>query len=375
MSTFDLRAHTILLAVSGSRAYGLHTDASDVDVRGVAIPPLARLLGLPAPFEQADSAEEIAVFHADLLPHEQAIAERTKLEGSVYALRKLVRLASDCNPNILDVLFCRDAEVRRITPTGEHLRAHRALFLSQRARHSYAGYATAQLKRIHTHRRWLLDPPKAPPERADFDLPPMPEIPTSQLQAAEAAIRKQIDRWEIDYDTLPGSQVVRIQARIARVLAEQGLDADAQWRAAARHVGLHDNLIEHMQRERAYGSARRKWGQFLHWQRSRNPERAALEAEYGYDTKHAAHLVRLLRMGREIMETGQVHVWREHDRDELLGIRRGAWSFDALIEHTDAERAALHEAAAASTLRDRVDREAIDALVLELMGRALGVDL
>lgn len=36
---FDLRAHAILLVVPGSRAFGVHTDASGVDVTGIAIPP------------------------------------------------------------------------------------------------------------------------------------------------------------------------------------------------------------------------------------------------------------------------------------------------------------------------------------------------
>ena len=248
---FDLRAHTILLAVAGSRAYGLHTDSSDIDLRGVALPPVRRLLSLHPEFDQADDQGEIAVFMADLPPEEQAIARESGLEGSVYGLRKLVRLASDCNPNILDVLFCDEAHLRRVSPAGERLRAERRLFLSTRARHTYAGYARAQLKRIRNHRQWLLEPPKREPTRADFGLPDMPEIPGEQLAAAEAAVRKKMDGWEIDYGELPGSQVVALQERIAEVLAEQELGADALWASAARHVGLSDNLIDHMQRERS----------------------------------------------------------------------------------------------------------------------------
>ncbi|MFT5459435.1 MAG: putative nucleotidyltransferase, partial [Myxococcota bacterium] len=57
---FDLVAHTELLIVGGSRAYGLHTDASDVDLKGVAIPPRAWILGYRRTFAQVDDADTIA---------------------------------------------------------------------------------------------------------------------------------------------------------------------------------------------------------------------------------------------------------------------------------------------------------------------------
>jgi predicted nucleotidyltransferase len=56
-------------------------------------------------------------------------------------------------------------------------------------------------------------------------------------------------------------------------------------------------------------------------------KRKELARHLGYDTKHAAHCVRLLRMGCEMMETGELRVDRSRiDRDELLAIKRGEWS-------------------------------------------------
>lgn len=49
------------------------------------------------------------------------------------------------------------------------------------------------------------------------------------------------------------------------------------------------------------------------------------------NTKHAMHLVRLLRMGQEIMETGRVIV-RRPDAEELLGIRNGSHSYGEIVE-------------------------------------------
>ena len=54
------------------------------------------------------------------------------------------------------------------------------------------------------------------------------------------------------------------------------------------------------------------------------PKRRELVKKYGYDTKNAAHLIRLLRMGNEFLQTGELQVDRTNiDRDQLLAIKNG----------------------------------------------------
>lgn len=382
---FALFDRTVLLTVAGSRAYGIHTATSDVDVKGTAIPTAPYFFGFTRHFAQSDSAGELAVF-ADLLTgEERAAVAASKLEGTVYDLRKFLTLAADNNPNILDVLFCRDAEVRRETRAGRLLREHRDRFLSARAKHTFTGYATAQLKRIKGHRKWLLDPPKEKPTRAAFGLPEHTLLPADQIAAANAAVRKEIDGWELDLTGLPDAEIVHLQGRIADQLSRMqvvlgfgGVD-DMKWLAAARLVGLDDNLILVMQREREYEAAFRHFRQYEEWRTQRNSDRAALEAKYGYDTKHAGHLVRLLRMGKEILETGKVHVWRgpsadgPGDAEEIRAVRAGAWSYDALVAWAEEQNTALD---ALYQQRRYVvpkvpDRAKLDALCIELVEEAL----
>ncbi len=366
----DLQKHTILLAVAGSRAYGIHTEDSDVDLKGVAVPPKEYLLGCGLVFEQADKPSDMEPFRKLLNEVESSAANNTKLEGTVYALNKFCRLATDGNPNILDLLFCRSEDVRLATDLGEILRDKRELFISAKCKYTFSGYAFQQLQRIRLHRRWLLDPPESEPERADFAL--FEGIAPNQVKAALAAVRKVIDEWELDLSRLDKSERVPIMQGVANFLAEFSIAGDAKWMAAARSIGYSDNFLEILDRERRWKSAREDWKKYQQWKKQRNAARSELEAKYGYDTKHGAHLFRLLKMAEEILVTGKVNVWRE-DREEILAVRRGEWSYDALLEWAEAKEAKLDEIYKAGdfTIPKSPDRVAINQLCVDLTERAI----
>ncbi|MDF1838284.1 MAG: nucleotidyltransferase domain-containing protein [Planctomycetota bacterium] len=371
---FDLRSHTHLLTISGSRAQGLHTGESDVDLKGMAIEPAGYFHGLAGEFEQADDVESMAVFGPDLNGEEWGIAGRSKLEGSVYGIRKFMRLASAANPNVLEALFCRDEEVRILTPLGRRLREARGIFLSGQCAQTFSGYAANQLARIRLHYEWHNHGPKAAPSRADFDLPEASPLPNEELEAAESAIQKQIDRWEINLSGVEAAERIQIMDRIRRTLAEMGLASDEDiWEASARWIGLDDKLVQVMKRERGYRSARADWRSYQKWKANRNVARAALEAQHGYDTKHGAHLVRLLRMGLEIAKDGRCIVWRDgHDGEELRSIRGGAWSYERLLEWSAERTAELRQLKPEQlAVPPRPDHAAIDSLCIELVEQAL----
>lgn len=303
--------HLIYETVHGSRAYGLARAGSDTDHKGVIVGPAGWYHGFIGGPEQVELG-----------------ADHVRFE-----IRKFMRLAAAANPTLLETLYTHDDDHRTVTRAGRRLLDARDAFLSRKVEQSFGGYAASQLKRIRTHRRWLLEPPKAPPSRAEFGLPERALVPRDQMGAAEA-------------------------------MREQGrLD----------ELDLSPNFLDMLDRERRYKQARTHWSQYQTWLRGRNPARAALEAAHGYDTKHAMHLVRLLRMGGEILR-GEGVIVRRPDRESLLAIRDGALDYEALAAEADALSAAIEAASATTALPDAPDEAALDALCASIVDDVLRGD-
>ena len=135
--TFDLESFILYRCVVGSRAYGLDTDASDTDRRGIYLAPADlqwSLFGAPEQFE--DNAAQ----------------------SCYWELQKFLAMALKANPNILECLY--SPMVEKVTPLGAELVAARSSFLSQMIFQTFNGYALSQFKkieqdiRVHGEVRW-----------------------------------------------------------------------------------------------------------------------------------------------------------------------------------------------------------------------------
>ena len=121
----DVSEFVVLRVVLGSRAFGLSTETSDEDRRGVYLPP--------------------ADWHWSLVkPPEQVESFAPGVEEVLWEVEKFLRLALQANPNILEVLW--SPLVTHIDDTGTGLRALRAAFLSKRLFQTYSGYVLSQFR-------------------------------------------------------------------------------------------------------------------------------------------------------------------------------------------------------------------------------------
>lgn len=105
----------------------------------------------------------------------------------------------------------------------------------------------------------------------------------------------------------------------------------------------------------------------------RGEKRAELITRYGYDTKNAAHCVRLLRMCREYLRDREFNVDRTGiDADELLAIKTGGWSQDKVIDEARKLRADMENLLAAATwLRDSPAQDEIERWLIWAIRRQL----
>lgn len=347
-----LKDNTIYLTRFGSNAYGTATPTSDLDIRGVSIPPIKEYgLGLLKNFEQAIFSEPI-----DL---------------TVFGITKFVKLAMENNPSVLEILFTDESDHIYKNEDGQKLLDIKDLFLSKKARYTMGGYAYQQIKRLKLHKSWIMRGEIPKPERKDFGLPEHNKLlPPAQMLEIEGAIRKIIEDWTIDTTGMSSDNVIKFKNELHQTLLDLKINSDEMDVYAARYLGLGDNLMEQFKKERQYKSVLRDYQNWQNWKKNRNKERAASEEKLGYDGKFAIHVVRLYEQCEDLLKTGKMIVKRPN-AEELLSIRNGAWTFDQLMEFADNKDKELDELYKISTLRREPERVKINEWLINLLSERI----
>lgn len=260
-----LGRNIIFLGLGGSHAYGMDQLGSDLDIRGAALNPKSDIL-LGKDFEQVTEVNT---------------------DTTVYSFNKMIKLLTENNPNIMEILGLKPEHYLHMTDIGCELLDNKKMFLSKVCIHTFAGYANAQLRRLEN---------KAARKVA--------------LSEKEEHILKTIEnaRYGIEpryFSTGMGSCDLYLGD------AGRGTEILADVHLSGYPLRDYEGMLSEMK------SIIRSY--------EKNSVRNEKAESHGKLGKHMAHLLRLYMMCIDILENEEIVTYRRHEHDLLMSIRNGEY--------------------------------------------------
>lgn len=278
-----------------------------------------------------------------------------------YELRKALGMMMQGNPNILSMLWVEPKHVLESSPQGDALIEDRELFATKHAYKSFVGYAHGQLQRIDRS-TGLAEKMKVAVARAWVDTGRL------RLQLVERedglipvlVVSLWVENWKqarwLQHEFIgdvqgcnsngwwwrgAGASAAKFLRAVRPLLPEQeerikqALEVEHAWSTRGRAPQTREEVERYRKAAEALGEPLSRAAPV-----PGDPEdtgrydtaymgekRRAMVEEFGFDTKNASHLIRLLRMGTEFLRTGELVVFRP-DASELLAIKHGEWSLE-----------------------------------------------
>lgn len=341
-----MRENLLVKHLAGSHAYGTNLPTSDIDYRGVFCADKINICTPFYPIKEVEDSNE----------------EDTKL----FELSHFMKLCLDCNPNVIETLWVDTQDIVYAHPAYWILRQYAPDLLSTKIAYTTVGYANSQLKRIKGHNKWINNPqPEQSPQMVDY-VSMIQHFPKQPLQLPtmppDFNLRDLVNGWRL----IPfGKDTYGIYRAAGYTPYNKTTGAlnDDYTEETRSSLGVPEYIIKFNSQE--YDAAKMQHQQYWDWKKNRNIKRSELEEKYGFDTKHAMHLVRLLRMGVEALEQGIIFVKRP-DAKELLEIRNGAWTYEQILEYGDMMQAKIDQLLTTTSLRKKPDVQLAANIMLEI---------
>lgn len=335
----------ILRVVAGSNAYGTNLPTSDWDERGIFVDKIDRVV---LPFEKIEQVQ----FRQDDIVY--------------FELSKYMPLLMTQNPNVIELIWTAPSDILYKNNLGQMLLENRSSFLSKSVKDSYVGYAMSQLGRIKGHNKWINSPqPEQQPERKDF-------VSVVWNNTDNSSFNKIIPKEGFIGFELGDNHFGLISKDKIQVEKDTWFDRVGNLNLLTRkelNILTKDNKVNPdlilKLNEKLFDESHKNWKSYWNWKKNRNEKRSELEEKHGYDTKHAMHLIRLLKTGVEIIETGNVPVKR-NDAEYLLDIRFGKYSYEEIIKESDRLCNSIKKLADNCNLREEPDYNLAKQIMIDI---------
>ncbi|MEL6864205.1 MAG: nucleotidyltransferase domain-containing protein [Bacteroidota bacterium] len=346
MTLDDLQSQNLLLfeCISGSKAYGLDLPHSDTDIKGVFILPKQQFYGLDYIPQVADNRNDVVY----------------------YELGRFIELLMKNNPNILELLATPADKIRIKHPLIDQIKPD--LFISKKCKDTFGGYAFTQIRKARGLNKKIVNP--VDKERKSIlafcqVLQEQGAIPLSQWLAIH-----QVEQAQCGLVNIPKMKdLYGLYIDRSKNLGYRGiLRKEQSTKVVLSSIPKTEKPIAYLHfNEDGYVKYCKDYKEYWDWVDQRNESRYQNNLRHGqsYDSKNMMHTFRLLDMAKEILETGQVIVKRPN-REELLAIRQGKWTFEELMSMADAKMTSIEKAYQNSQLQDEPDTQKIKQLLVAL---------
>lgn len=337
MTIQDLKNKNLLLfeAISGSRAFGLATENSDTDIRGVYYLPKEDFFGL------------------NYIPQ---ISNETN-DITYYEIGRFVELLQKNNPNILEILASPEDCIQYKHPLMDLLKTED--FLSKLCKDTFAGYAVSQIKKAKGLNKKILNPiDKERKSILDFCF-----ILEGQ---GSVPLKKWLDEDGLSHENCGLISIDHTKGMFALFYDESGT---LGYKGIIHNEEANQVSVSSVPKDEkptaylfcnldAYSVYCKEYREYWKWVAERNEDRYNVNQTHGqnYDSKNMMHTIRLLQSCEQIFKTRSLTI-RVENRDELLDIKAGNQSYENVMEKAENLIQSIENHYSTSTLPDAPDLE------------------
>jgi len=366
--------------ISGSIAYGTNLPSSDEDRRYVYILPIDYILS------------------GNII--EQVNDDTNDVVG--YELGRFLNLLSSANPNLLELLNMPEDCVVYKNPAFDIILENKDKFLTKKCKNSFAGYAHSQISKAKGQDKkqnwekdkvtrkdvldfvYVIEGEKSIPWKTwnkykgcDEKFCGVVNVPNARDVYAVYfdEVANMCFSESVAENVRESAKCLRKESELSMGFGYKGIVKIGEGTNAAESNQLRLSSIPKGQtpicniiyNKDGYTMHCKDYKEYQEWLDNRNEARWVDVQSHGQkiDGKNLLHLVRLLKMSREIIE-GKGIIVRRKDSDELLKIRRGEVNLESIINWSKEEIDKIDFLFRDSNLPDRVDSDFINKLIINI---------
>ena len=364
----------------GSHSQNLNGPDSDEDFGGVYFAPYDDILGLGENYQEEISDE--------------------KHDETYWEFGKWMSLIAKGNPSALESLFVpQSMVVGYINPQIKSVIERRDQFISKEVVKALAGYAFNQIKKARGLGKKIVNPVTERKDVLDFcytfknqgsqpikdflaehhldqkycglvNIPNMKDVYGVYYDWA-AYYKFENDHvswdsnWETDFNINYPAVTDRIEKKdffhYGGIVHPDEIDKSNEVRLSSIPKGEMPICFMTYNKD-AYTCHCREYKEYQEWVEKRNQKRYSKAVEAGYNQKNMCHCIRLLTMAKEISEGKGFNLWRTDDRDFLMGIKNGDYTYEYLIDYAEKLLKEVEENLPKCNLPDHVDKKYVSGL-------------